>query len=386
MSGSTAHVRLLLVEDVAQVSQYIRNLLHAQDQVQLLDVLTDGRQALDQVAQVRPDVLMIDALLQGKLSGLQLLERIRAAGVDLPVILITVPQRPVKVTPEMGIVRILSMPFSGYDFMTSVQAVKQEHLALTPEATSRTFVVHAPKGGLGKTTLAFNLAVAMAQLPGLRVALVDGSLQFGDVRALLRVPDSAPSMLQLPTDRVSEADLEQVVWRDPSGIDILLAPPRIEMAEMVTVRDMEKTLSLLKRVYNVVVIDTPTVVTDMVLAYFDASDVIIGLVTADWTAVRNTRLMAQTFDAIGYPMERVCYVLNRAGAPGGIDPRVVVEQLGRIPDFTLPSDGRLVVDANNQGVPFVLVEPRAQVSLDVVRIATALTSRPMPAASAAAVR
>ena len=386
MSGSTAHVRLLLVEDVAQVSQYIRNLLHAQDQVQLLDVLTDGRQALDQVAQVRPDVLMIDALLQGKLSGLQLLERIRAAGVDLPVILITVPQRPVKVTPEMGIVRILSMPFSGYDFMTSVQAVKQEHLALTPEATSRTFVVHAPKGGLGKTTLAFNLAVAMAQLPGLRVALVDGSLQFGDVRALLRVPDSAPSMLQLPTDRVSEADLEQVVWRDPSGIDILLAPPRIEMAEMVTVRDMEKTLSLLKRVYNVVVIDTPTVVTDMVLAYFDASDVIIGLVTADWTAVRNSRLMAQTFDAIGYPMERVCYVLNRAGAPGGIDPRVVVEQLGRIPDFTLPSDGRLVVDANNQGVPFVLVEPRAQVSLDVVRIATALTSRPMHAASAAAVR
>ena len=386
MSGSTAHVRLLLVEDVAQVSQYIRNLLHAQDQVQLLDVLTDGRQALDQVAQVRPDVLMIDSLLQGKLSGMHLLERIRAAGIDLPVILISVPQRPVKVTPEMGIVRILSMPFSGYDFMTAVQAVKQEHLALAPEATSRTFVVHSPKGGLGKTTLAFNLAVAIAQLPGLRVCLVDGSLQFGDVRALLRVPDSAPSMLQLPTDRVSETDLEQVVWRDPSGIDILLAPPRIEMAEMVTVRDMEKTLSLLKRVYNVVIIDTPTVVTDMVLAYFDASDVIIGLVTADWTAVRNTRLMAQTFDAIGYPMERVCYVLNRAGAPGAIDPRVVIEQLGRVPDFTLPSDGRLVVDANNQGVPFVLVEPRAPISLDVVRIATALTSRPIPAPSVAAIR
>ena len=73
--------------------------------------------------------------------------------------------------------------------------------------------------------------------------------------------------------------------------------------------------------------------------------------------------MAQTFEAIGYPMERVCYVLNRAGAPGSIDPRVVVEQIGRIPDFTLPSDGRLVVDANNQGVPFVLVEPRAPASV-----------------------
>ncbi len=384
MSGTSAHVRLLLVEDVAQVSQYIRNLLNAQDQVQLLDVLADGRQALDQVAQLRPDVLMIDSLLQGKLGGLQLLERIRASGVDLPVVLITVPQRPVKIAPEMGIVRVLSMPFSGYDFMSAVQAVKQEHLALSPDSTSRTFVVHGPKGGLGKTTLAFNLAVAMAQQRGMRVILVDGSLQFGDVRALLRVPDSAPSVLQLPTDRVSEADLEQVVWRDPSGIDILLAPPRVEMAEMVTVRDMEKTLSLLKRVYNVVVVDTPTVVTDMVLAYFDASDVIIEMVTADWTAVRNTRLMAQTFEAIGYPMERVCYVLNRAGAPGAIEPRVVIEQLGRPPDFTLPSDGRLVVDANNQGVPFVLVEPRAPVSIDVARIATALMSRPVPASVAAA--
>ncbi len=244
-------------------------------------------------------------------------------------ILITVPQRPIKIGPDLGIVRILSMPFSGFDFMTAVQGVKQEHLALSPDATSKTFVVYGPKGGVGKTTLAFNLAVAMAQLPGMRVALVDGSLQFGDVRALLRVPDSAPSMLQLPTDRVAESDLEQVVWRDPSGIDILLAPPRVEMAEMVTVRDMEKTLSLLKRVYNVVIVDTPTVVNDMVLAYFDASDVIIEMVTADWTALRNTRLMAQTFEAIGYPMERVCYVLNRAGAPGSIDPRVVVEQIGR---------------------------------------------------------
>ncbi len=383
MSASTAHVRLLLVEDVAQVSQYIRNLLNAQDQVQLLDVLTDGRQAFDAVAQIRPDVLMIDSLLQGKLGGLQLLDRIRSAGIDLPVILITVPQRPVKVTPEMGIVKILSMPFSGFDFMNAVQGAKQEHLARKPDATSRTMVVYSPKGGLGKTTLTFNLAVAIAQIPGLRVVVVDGSLQFGDVRALLRVPDSAPSMLQLPTDRVSEADLQDVVWRDPSGIDILLAPPRVEMAEMVTVRDMEKVLSLLKRVYNVVIVDTPTVVNDMVLAFFDASDVIIELVTADWTVVRNARLMAQTFAAIGYPMERVCYVLNRAGAPGSIEPRVVVEQLGRVPDFTIPSDGRLIVNANNQGVPFVLVEPGAQATVDVGRIATALTSRPVPVGAAA---
>lgn len=384
MSGPSANVRLLLIEDVAQVSQYIRNLLNAQPHVQLLDVLTDGRTALEQVRAHRPDVVMIDSLLQGRVGGLQLLDQLRHAGFDLPIIVITVPQRPIKIEPAWGIVRVLSMPFSGFDLINAIQAAQHEAAASRPEATSRTLVVHGAKGGVGKTTLAFNLAVAVAHSRGVRVMLVDGNLQFGDVRALLRVPDQAPSMLQLPTDRVSETDLEQVVWRDPSGIDILLAPPRMEMAEMVTVRDMDKTLSLLKRVYNVVVIDTPTLVNDHVLSWFDASDVIIELTTGDWTTMRNSRLMAHTFDALGYPAERVCYVLNRAGAPGSIDPRLIVEQLGRRPDFTLPSDGRLVVEANNQGIPFVLVDPRAQVSVDVGRMAGALVAPRAPLAGAAA--
>ena len=68
---------------------------------------------------------------------------------------------------------------------------------------------------------------------------------------LLKVPADAPSILDLPTDRIAESDLGDVLWRDPSGIDILLAPPRIEMAEMLTARDVEKILSLLRRVYAV---------------------------------------------------------------------------------------------------------------------------------------
>ena len=132
--------------------------------------------------------------------------------------------------------------------------------------------VFAPKGGVGKTTIAFNLAVALGQLEQ-RTVLIDGSLQFGDLRSLLKVPVDAPSILDLPTDRIAESDLGDVLWRDPSGIDILLAPPRIEMAEMLTPRDVDKVLSLLRRVYGAIVIDMSSHLNDINLAFLDASDV-----------------------------------------------------------------------------------------------------------------
>ena len=275
---------------------------------------------------------MIDALLQGRLSGLQLLEQLRQAGFDLPVIVITVPQRPVKVDPAWGIVRVLSMPFSGYDLINAIQAAQHEAAANRPEATSRTLVVHGAKGGVGKTTLAFNLAVAIAHAKGMRTIVVDGNLQFGDIRALLRVPDQAPSVLQLPTDRVSETDLEQVVWRDPSGIDILLAPPRMEMAEMVTVRDMDKTLSLLKRVYNVVIIDTPTLVNDH-------GAVVVRCRRchhrADHRRLDDAAQHAPHGpDVLGHsatPLTGSATSSTGPGAPGSIDPRLIAEQLGRRP-------------------------------------------------------
>jgi pilus assembly protein CpaE len=380
--ASSDQTRLLLVEDVPQVTQYIRGLLNAQSSVKLLDVMTDGSKVVGQIQQLRPDVILVDALLQGRVKGPKLIEQIREAGLGIPVIVLTVPQTPVAVDPARGIHAVLAMPFSGFDLMSRIAGVRKEFAANTPGG-AKVFSVFAPKGGVGKTTLAFNLAVALAQL-GQRTVLIDGSLQFGDMRSLLRVAADAPSILDLPTDRVGESDLEDVLWRDPSGIDILLAPPRVEMAEMITTRDVDKVVSLLRRVYTAIVIDMSSVLTDINLAFLDLSDTILEIVTYDSTTIHNTVAVADAFRMIGYPASKVRYVVNRADSPGGIDPVDLERAIGRVPEHRVVSDGLLVIQSNNSGVPFVLANPSAQISQDVAQLANdVLAVHGLRAASAA---
>jgi pilus assembly protein CpaE len=379
-SSSSDQTRLLIVEDVPQVAQYIRGLLNTQTSVKLLDVVTDGSKALGQISQLRPDVVLVDSLLQGRVKGPKLVEQIRDSGAGIPVIVLTVPQNPVEQDVEAGIHGVLSMPFSGYDLLGRIAAVRKAHAATSPEGSTRVLSVFAPKGGVGKTTIAFILAVAIGQLEQ-RTVLIDGSLQFGDLRALLKVPTDAPSILDLPTDRIAEGDLSDVLWRDPSGIDILLAPPRIEMAEMVTPRDVDKILSLLRRVYQAIVIDMSSAVSDINLAFLDASDTIIEIVTYDSTTIHNTIAMADTFRSIGYSASKVAYLVNRADSAGGIEPDDLQRALGRVPEYRVVSDGQLVVRSNNEGVPFVLANPSAPISQDVGRVAAALTGARVPAAA-----
>ncbi len=307
---SDDQIRLLLVEDVPQVSQYVRSLLQHQKQIRLLDTVTDGRMVMDQIRELRPDALMVDALLQGKVNGLEVAEQVRQAGLRIPIIIVTVPQKPVKAGEGMGITEVLSMPFSGYELMNALNRSNARYRATSPSSMSRSYVVYSGKGGVGRTTIAYNLAVSFGQMAGVRVALIDGDLQFGDLRGLLRVPDTAPSILQLPTDRIAESDLASVLWRDPSGIDLLLAPPRVEQAEMITSRDVEKVISLLRRIYNVVVIDAPPAVTDMTLAYLDDADSIISVVTPDRNSVRAARLAGQAFIAAGMPPQKMMLIVE----------------------------------------------------------------------------
>jgi pilus assembly protein CpaE len=147
------------------------------------------------------------------------------------------------------------------------------------------------------------------------------------------------------------------------------------MAEMVNARDVEKTISLLRQLYEAIVIDTPTGLSEVTLAFLDACDVVLSIVTYDSTTIHNTIAVSEVFASIGYPPEKMHYLVNRADSSGGIGHEELARALGRRPEFEVVSDGRLVVQANNEGMPFVVSSPDAAVSRDVRRVAQTILGR-----------
>jgi pilus assembly protein CpaE len=370
MSGE--QIRLLVVEDVPQVASHIRSLLNAQTQIKMLDVVTAGDRAVTSVGEMKPDVVIVDALLQGRMSGQKVAEEIRRSDPQVGVIMLTVPQNPVSENPERGVDAVLKMPFTGFDLTTLVRKVGETRAVESARAGSLIVALFSPKGGVGRTTLAYNIAVALGQEH--KVCLVDGSLQFSDLRGLLRVPAVAPSIVNLPTDRIREQDLADVMWRDPSGIDILLAPPRVEMAEMVTTRDIEKVLSMLRQIYEFVIIDTRAALSEDVLVFLDSADLILQVLTYDAMAIRGLAMSQETFAAIGYPPSKLTTVLNRSDAAGGFDKADVEQALASRIDYEIVSDGHLVLGSNNEGSAFVTTSPDSPIAHGVRRIAESLAS------------
>lgn len=370
MVVAAEQIRLLVVEDVPQVASHMRSLLQAQSQIKVLDVVTAGDRAAPAAAELKPDVVIVDALLQGRMSGQQVAETIRRSEPQIGIIVLTVPQNPVSPDPARGIDAVLKMPFSGFDLTTIVRKTFESRVVDSAREGSLVVSLFSPKGGVGRTTLAYNLSVALGSEH--KVCLIDGSLQFSDLRGLLRVPATAPSIVNLPTDRIRESDVNDVVWKDPAGIDILLAPPRVEMAEMVTVRDIEKALSILRQLYEFIVVDTRASLSDDVLVYLDTSDLILEVLSYDTMAIRSLAMADEAFAAIGYPPTKLATVLNRSDAAGGFSRQDLEEALGRPIDYEIVSDGHLVLAANNEGVPFVASSPEAPISVGVRGLAGAL--------------
>jgi len=249
--------------------------------------------------------------------------------------------------------------------------------SVTPTTSlGKIIVVYSPKGGVGCTTIATNLAVSLHN-DETHVVLVDANLQFGDVAVFLNeqsknsVADLTPRADELDPEIVQEVLLSHA----PSGIKVLAAPFKPEYAENVTGEQLAKVLRYLRRMFAYVIVDTSSTLTDVTLGAIDASDVIILVTTQDIPAIKNSRVFLDLADALGIDRKRILFVMNRYDRRIGITAEKVSENFKHEIVATLPLDERVVVPAVNRGLPFMVNNKSQPISRGILALTEVIRQR-----------
>lgn len=226
---------------------------------------------------------------------------------------------------------------------------------------SYTVAVLGPKGGVGRTTVATNVAAAMAkQVSPERVCVFDADLQFGDVCLALSV-DPKSSILDLAHDEqnMDMVLLEATLLDAPIGVKVLAAPPEPAFAEEVTTRLLNRVVGLLRDRFNVLVIDMAATLDDRTLALLESADEVLVVVSDDLASVKNTKLLMDTLRLLDFPTSMFSVVMNHPRERGGLS-RSEVSQLLELDVISeIPTDPT-IGDSVDEGSPVVLFAPKSK--------------------------
>lgn len=363
--------RVLVIEDLPQVAQHLQGMLAREQEVELAGVQSAADAAIAQATTEKPDIVMVDALLQGKITGFDVAKRIREASPGTRIVVVTVPQKPVEPKPELGIDAVFVLPGGANELGVALGVGK----AAKSTSKGTIVAVYSPKGGTGKTTLALNLACVLRR-QGKAVALVDGVMQFGSVRHVLQVPPSTRSFVDLPAAGAMKTSLSEVLWEGPGGVHFLLAPARPEEADLVQAADIAAAVGLLAENHDYVIVDAPSRLTEDTLAILDAATLILLVVTYMSATVANARSAIDTFEALGYKGQKpILLVVNQSDTAGGMSKGGLEHALNLPVIAEVPTDWKVVSESLNKQQPFVLATPTAPVSKAVDQLATALVTQ-----------
>lgn len=224
-----------------------------------------------------------------------------------------------------------------------------------PQMTlGKIIAVYSPKGGVGCTTIAVNLATALKNANN-KVAVVDTNLLFGDVAVFLN-EHSKNTFLEL-LERSDELDpdiIEDVmIVHSTSGLHIMSSPKLPEINESSYGDSLSKILQYLQQMYHYIIIDTTPHLTDMVQTCLDVADFIVLITTQDIPSIKNTNQFLSLADASGIGRDRILFVMNRYDRRIAISPERVGETLKQPVLVSIPFEDRIISNSVNRGIPFV---------------------------------
>lgn len=247
----------------------------------------------------------------------------------------------------------------------------------------KVLTIFSPKGGVGKTTLAVNLGLALAQGGSARVCVVDLDLAFGDVAITLQlVPDHTITEAIGLEDHLDYALLETLLTRHEASLMILAAPTQPDIKDRMPASLVRSVLRTLREHFDFVVVDTSPAFDDHVLLAFDETDECILMATLDVPTVKNVKMAIDTLNALNLVPGNRHLVLNRADEEVGLSAKNVESILGMRVDTALPT-AVAVANATNHGRPIVLSKPDHPVSRAIRQLAERFAPIARPQASSA---
>lgn len=369
-------IRVLIVDDIAETRENVRRMLQFDNNIEVAGAARTGREAIQLSQQSKPDVVVMDINMPD-MDGITATQEIKKKLPYIQVVILSVQSDPSYMRKAMlaGARDFLTKPPMIDELTDAVRragvlAQEERRKSVQAESTpaggsnalggaagsqGKVIVIYSPKGGTGRTTIATNLAIAL-QNEDSKVALIDANLQFGDVAVFLNeqgkntIIDLAPHVDELDPDFVRGI----MVTHRTSGVDILAAPPRPEMADKVTGEQFSKLITYLRKMYAYLVVDTASQLTEVVQAALDTADLILLVTTQDIPSIKNCNLFLTLADASGIRRERIQFVMNRYDKRVSITPERVKESLRQEIVAVIPFDDRTIGFSVNRGIPFML--------------------------------
>ena len=354
--------------------------------IRLLGVITDLPTFLALVGDKRPGIIIVDLAHAGP-----------DAAATVRVILASAPESCVVVTGMDASPAVISRAVSAGARGFILRPFRAEELAATirdahgnltelrrlqrgEPAASRgqgtIIAVYSPKGGVGCTTIATNLAVALTSQKR-SVAIVDLDLQFGDVAVALDLRTSNSVIDLLGHDELDETLFTDVFVRHPSGVRALVAPEQLGSAETVDPERVVRTLEKLRAHFAFVVCDLWSSLDDLSVGVLRMADRVVLVTTPELPSLRNVRRAMAATSVFGE--DRTLIVLNRHPSKAGVSVADVERNLGRRVAATIPSDGVAVTDAINQGISMFDSRVRGRAGRSYAKLAEAIAQEPTKA-------